>query len=234
MHSYLRCASCGLIYVARRPSLENLERAYLRVHLSDYQVDHKRDWAPWKAHKHATLDALGVRAPTPAPGAQAPSALDLGCGEGPMLEVLQQRGWQAHGLELNPAMAQQARDRGFEVFEASLESPTPPPGMRGRFALISFNHLVEHLRDPLAATRAAAAWLAPGGSLLVETPLRPDHTNIDHLFCFSTAALDAMLRRAGLRPRRWFDYVDDNYGHHNLACVAIKQGGGEGDPKPGA
>ena len=221
MHSYLRCDGCGLVFVAERPSLEDLEEAYLRVHLSDYQVDHKRDWAPWMAHKHATLDALRVHPPVASTG-EGPRALDLGCGEGPMLQVLEQRGWQAWGLELNPAMAQQAREMGLRVSVGSVED-LPPEELPQAFHLVLMNHLIEHLRNPVAAACAVSRWLHPGGQLVLETPLSPDYDNIDHLYCFSAAAMEIMLRGAGLTPLRWYDYVDDNYGHHNLACLAEKK-----------
>ncbi len=220
MHCYLRCGRCGLVFVAELPRADDLEQSYLRVHLSDYQVEHKRDWSPWQAHKHATLDALGVLPPEAA-GGEAPLALDLGCGEGAGLEVLQQRGWLPWGLELNPAMAEQAREQGFEVATGSLEGPRPE-GLPRAFDLVLMNHLVEHLRDPVGAVCAVAGWLRPGGHLVIETPLSPDYSNIDHLYCFSAAAMERLLRGAGLMPVRWYDYVDDNYGHHNLACVALR------------
>ncbi len=218
MHSYLRCEGCGLIFVAELPSQENLERAYLRVHESDYQVDHKKDWAPWKEHKHHTLDVLDVHPP----GVYAPGALDLGCGEGAMLEVLLRRAWQAWGLELNPAMARQAQMEGLRVEAGSVERPLPRD-MPQEFHLVVMNHIVEHLRDPVGAVCAAALLLCPGGRLVLETPLTPDYDNIDHLYCFSAAALEVLLRGAGLTPLAWYDYVDGNYGHHNLACVAERR-----------
>ena len=224
MHAYLRCGACGLVFVAELPSLANLQESYLRVHLSDYQVEHKRDWGPWKQHKHATMDALKVDPPHTATG-DAPLALDLGCGEGPMLEVLEQRGWQAWGLELNPAMAQQAQNNGLSVAVGSVEGTRHPSShthLPPAFDLVLMNHLVEHLRNPVAAVCTAARWLRPGGHLVLETPLSPDYDNIDHLYCFSAAALEIMLRGAGLTPHRWYDYVDDNYGHHNLAVVAVR------------
>ena len=137
------------------------------------------------------------------------------------MEVLEQRGWQAWGLELNPAMAQQGQEKGLSVAVGTVEGPRPealPPA----FDLIMMNHLVEHLRNPVAAVCTAARWLNPRGRLVLETPLTPDLDNIDHLYCFSATALEIMLRGAGLTPHRWYDYVDDNYGHHNLACVAVR------------
>ena len=221
MHSYLRCEGCDLLFVAELPTSENLEQAYLRVHLSDYQVEHKRDWGPWKAHKGTTLDALGVHTPDHRAD-QPPLALDIGCGEGAMLEVLARRGWQPWGLELNPAMAQQGREKGLSVAVGSVEAPRSE-GLPRAFDLILMNHLVEHLRNPVAAVCTAAGWLTPAGRLVLETPLTPDHDNIDHLYCFGAASLEILLSGAGLTPQRWYDYVDDNYKHHNLACVAERR-----------
>lgn len=212
MHSYLRCRRCHLIWVARLPRQEDLAASYRRVHESDYQVRHKRDWTPWMQHKHATLEALGL----PRRAARGQRALDLGCGEGAMLRVLEQRGWCARGLELNPTLARAAADQGLHVTTGSVEEFRPTR----TYALITMIHLIEHLRHPVAMLRRVRRWLAPGGLLLLETPMSPDLDNIDHLYCFSAAALCAALERCRLRPRRWLDYVDDNYGHHNLACVA--------------
>ena len=212
MHSYLRCRRCHLVFVAELPRHEDLVASYRRVHESGYQVAHKRDWAPWKQHKHHTLDALGL----PRVVTSRERALDLGCGEGRLLQVLLERGWRAEGLELNAALAEEAGSLGLQVSVGAAEDFEPSC----LYSLITLNHLLEHLRDPLAVLRRLHGWLAPGGLLLVETPLSPDFDNIDHLHCFSTAALCRALDRCRFAPLRWFDYVDDNYGHHNLACLA--------------
>ena len=215
-HAYLRCTGCGLVYVAELPSAREIHATYATVDRAAYQVQHKRDWTAWREHKQRTLEALGVPELERATAARARRALEVGCGEGHLLATLRARGWDARGVELNPSFSEQARALGFPVMTASLEQATPD----GRFDLVLLVHLLEHLRDPLAALARVRGWLGPHGWLLVETPLRPDYDNIDHLYCFSAAALDLALRRAGYMPRRWFDYVDDCYRHHNLAVVA--------------
>jgi SAM-dependent methyltransferase len=215
MHTYLKCRQCGLIYVADLPTHGDLMTAYERVHRSCYQVQHKKDWEPWREHKHKTLDALGLdewnhelQAP--------PRALDLGCGEGQMLRVLQERGWEAWGVEVNSEFVQKARRQGLHVLEAPVEHATPP----GLFHLVLMNHLIEHLRRPLEVLRQIHGWLHTDGRFIVETPLLPDFDNIDHLFCFSRESLELSLRMSAFAPFQWFQYVDSNYGHHNLACCA--------------
>jgi len=213
MHSHLRCRRCDLIFVARLPRQEDLIAAYQRVHLGTYQVRHKEDWEPWMRHKHATLEALGLADhERGGPGI----ALDLGCGEGRLLKVLELRGWRAEGLEPNASLAAEARVLGQRVTVGALESFSPARPVQ----LITMCHLIEHLRRPLAALDRVRGWLAPPALLLVETPLSPDYDNIDHLYCFSAAALARALTRSRFSPLAWFDYVDDNYHHHNLACLA--------------
>jgi hypothetical protein len=120
------------------------------------------------------------------------------------------------GVEVNASLAARARQLGHQVAVSSLEEAAPEPPL----TLVVISHLLEHLRDPLQGLRRVRGWLRPGGQLVVETPLHPDYDNIDHLYCFSAAALDLTLRRGGFIPSSWFDYVDDNYRHHNLACRA--------------
>jgi len=211
MHAHLRCRRCDLIYVADLPSRENLVAAYQRVHLDPYQVQHKQQWQAWMQHKELTLDRLRIAAP-----AGSRRALDVGCGEGRMMLVLRQRGWEVEGLELNDVLARQARELGLNVTTTAVEHASPA----GRYQLITMSHLLEHVRQPLQVLRQVHRWIEPGGLLVLETPLSPDFDNIDHLYCFSPAALILALQRTGFAPHRFFDYVDDNYHHHNLACVA--------------
>jgi SAM-dependent methyltransferase len=221
LHAHLRCTSCGLVYVADLPSREDLVASYARVHESDYQVSHKLDWAPFLDHKRRTLEALAV--PRGEARADRPRALDVGCGEGVLLGLLEEWGYAPLGLELNAVLAGRARAHlgpGAVVLAAPFEECAPLVAPHLPLDLVVMNHLLEHLREPLAALALARSLLAPTGLLLVETPTRPDFENIDHLYCFGAAALDLALRASGLLPARWFDYVDDNYGHHNLACLA--------------
>lgn len=220
MHAHLRCRTCGLIFVADLPPAQDLRASYQRVHESDFQVAHKTDWAPFLQHKALTLDQLGVPL---LEGDAGSRALDLGCGEGVLLGLLRHRGYRAWGLELNPVMAAQARQAGHDVVEGSLEDEVPPAGLPSPFALVLMNHVIEHLRRPDLALRRIHGWLKPGGSLLLETPMGPDYRNIDHLYYFSAAALELLLIATGYTPVAWMDYVDDNYGHHNIACRAVNR-----------
>jgi O-antigen chain-terminating methyltransferase len=97
--------------------------------------------------------------------------LDLGCGRGEWLDVLAAHGFAAKGVDLNPAMAGEARSRGHDVTVGDALA-----FLRGlpddSVLAVSAFHLVEHLGFPtlfrvIAECRRV---LKPRGLLILETP----------------------------------------------------------------
>jgi SAM-dependent methyltransferase len=94
---------------------------------------------------------------------QAPAGpvLDVGCGEGVLLDALRARGREAVGLERAAARPDM---RAVEV--------TAFDERAGEWAAVVFWHSLEHLRDPAAALTRACELLRPGGVLVVAVPNR--------------------------------------------------------------
>lgn len=121
--------------------------AQIRHHLDNYQPQ-------WETARQA-----GAR------------ALDVGCGRGEWLALLTEQGFEPHGVDLNIAMVEHCRERGFEVTHADAISV-----MRAQpdnsHALVSAFHLIEHLPFDVLYTLVDEAnrILAPGGVLILETP----------------------------------------------------------------
>ncbi|WP_163649474.1 methyltransferase domain-containing protein [Modicisalibacter sp. 'Wilcox'] len=97
--------------------------------------------------------------------------LDLGCGRGEWLKLLQEEGIDALGVDLNAANVRAAAGEGLQVhyqdaIEALHEQNDDSLGMVTSF------HLIEHLPMDTLRRLFAEAWraLAPGGRLLLETP----------------------------------------------------------------
>ena len=97
--------------------------------------------------------------------------IDLGCGRGEWLDVLASQGLIAKGVDLNPAMAGEARSRGHDVTVGDALA-----FLRGlpddSVLAVSAFHLVEHLDFPtlfrvIAECRRV---LKPHGLLILETP----------------------------------------------------------------
>ncbi|MDM9584998.1 methyltransferase domain-containing protein [Nostoc sp. GT001] len=97
--------------------------------------------------------------------------LDVGCGRGEWLELLQESGYTARGLDINKVMVEQSRSRGFEVIEADVmvyvqSLPDSSLGMITGF------HIIEHLTFPklMKFFTEVVRVLKPGGLAIFETP----------------------------------------------------------------
>jgi SAM-dependent methyltransferase len=107
------------------------------------------------------LDLLAPNAPV----------VDVGCGRAELVELLTARGVEAIGVDTDPSMVAEARDRGLDVRlvdgNAFLRGCEP-----GSIGAIIATHLVEHLElDALVELlELAASRLRPGGVLIAETP----------------------------------------------------------------
>jgi SAM-dependent methyltransferase len=97
--------------------------------------------------------------------------LDLGCGRGEWLELLQAEGWQARGVETNRVFIEQNQQRGLPVVEdeALAYLRRLPDNSLG--AVTAF-HLVEHLSFPslIELLDEVRRTLWPGGLVIFETP----------------------------------------------------------------
>ncbi len=102
--------------------------------------------------------ALDRRAP------QGP-ILDVGCGDGVLLEALMSRGRVAVGIERGEVAVNGHLDvRQVEIADFDERS--------GEWAAVVFWHSLEHLRDPRAAVQRASRLLAPSGLLVIALPNR--------------------------------------------------------------
>lgn len=137
---------------------------------------------------------------------------DIGCGPGHIAAFLAAQGADVVGLDLSPAMIEQARARHpacrFEVADLRALGTAP-----GRFAaLVLFYALIHEddasLAQALAACRAA---LSPGGLMLAAVHLGEAPVDLEEWWghpvvlsfrFFAEGELDAAMARAGLRVLR--------------------------------
>jgi SAM-dependent methyltransferase len=97
--------------------------------------------------------------------------LDLGCGRGEMLSLLEEQGIAARGVDGSEQMVEACRARGVEAERGDLFAALTavPPASLG--AVVSF-HVIEHLPPASLDRLVRLAWsaLRPGGVLILETP----------------------------------------------------------------
>lgn len=136
--------------------------------------------------------------------------LEIGCGTGHNLPMLARFG-SVDAIEIDPAAREVAASRlGKPVGEAPL--PALPGVPRGHYHMIAVLDVVEHIEDDVAALRAMAECLAPGGRILIAVPAHQwmwsAHDVVNHHHRrYSKATLGKAIDAAGLRARRmrWFN-----------------------------
>lgn len=131
--------------------------------------------------------------------------LDVGCGDGTLLQRMAGHGWKVRGVERFPRMA---RERGLTVFE-SLEQARGD----GPYDGVSLWHVLEHLPDPFQALTDIRGLLKPEGVLIIAVPdavcfaarwFGPHWLHWDvprHLFHFSSDSLNRLLGECGFESR---------------------------------
>lgn len=100
----------------------------------------------------------------------ATDVLDLGCGRGEFLDLLEQAGVRAKGLDLNSEMVEVCRRRGFDVVEADALQYLSGVADESLGGLIAVQ-VVEHLQPEYLTRLLQTAFykLKPGARLVLET-----------------------------------------------------------------
>lgn len=188
-----RCERCGVATTDPVPSDAELESAYAGW----YRPEGGRFSGPADALLRRSRGRLAGRIDLLAPPGPV---LDVGAGDGALLDALAARGREALGLERD--------SRRVDVRAAELSE------IEGSWAAVVLWHSLEHLREAGAALDRAIALLAPRGILVVAMPnaesvqarafgdrwfaLDPPR----HLVHVPAAALLRRLRDRGLRVER--------------------------------
>ncbi len=205
----VRCRRCGLVYLNPRPTAAALATIYPDNY---YAYDFSTSMPAIVRWVKDRVDARKVglyRRLVPAAG----RILDVGCGDGRILDMLRRHGrpdWDLWGIEFNERAATVARDAGYTVRVGRFEDIALEPE---HFDLIIMNQLIEHVDDPRGMVTKARAALRPGGHLVIETP------NLDsldarlfrrrywggyhfprHFTLFDTRTLATLVAAAGLEP----------------------------------
>lgn len=132
--------------------------------------------------------------------------LDVGAGLGVFPHVVKQAGWSCTAIDPDPRAVEHMRSRvGVEAVCGDFMEVDE----LGRFDVITFNKVLEHVADPVAMLRRAHEFLAPGGFVYVEVPdgemaasegPNREEFFIEHLHVFSFESLVMLANRADFIP----------------------------------
>jgi len=158
------------------------------------------------AYQRSELFSLYLR------GVKPGRLLDVGCGDGRHLAHWETMGWKVEGQEVDATAAERARGHhGLHVHVGVLPDLALPGSV---FDVVTMNHVIEHVPDPLALLQESHRLLKPGGKLIAVTPnvnslghhrfgrcwrgLEPPR----HLHLFSPTTLDHLGVQAGFHSVR--------------------------------
>ncbi len=197
------CLQCGLLHTNPMPREDELVRYYSSLYRLDYQLALGR---PSARHVRKRTREAARRSSVILPHlSRGARALDFGAGSGEFVAGLVAAGIDAYGFDPGEGYASHARDTlGARIKTCRWEDVKPDRP----FDMVSSFHVLEHLRNPVAALQAAASWLKPEGLLIIEVPdtVRElqkrgfGSLHFAHVIGFNCHNLDAAAARAGFEP----------------------------------
>lgn len=202
---YVRCTGCGVVRLYDRVAPGDLHLLYGGYYPAADPAPEELAAQlrnPTFAHRRLRLETH-VDAPDR-------DLFEIGCGDGNFLAYLRGEGWRVGGSEFAADSAALARRRhGIEVAVGD-GSGSPPAG--SPFPVVAAYHVLEHLYEPADWLAGVRRMLRPGGILHLQVPNRASLTRRatgtawasimfpQHVYFYTPATLDALLRRHGLRP----------------------------------
>lgn len=138
-----------------------------------------------------------------------PSVLDVGSGLCVFLYLMNKNGWECVALDPDERSAAHARETvGIEAICGDFFKVEVP----GKFDLITFNKVLEHVKNPVVMLARAKEYLKDEGFVYVELPdgeaaemdgPEREEFFIDHLHVFSAASLALLVNLAGFSLLRF-------------------------------
>jgi len=145
------------------------------------------------------------------------AAIDLGCGRGEWLELLQEKGFLPQGVDLDEGMLESCRERGLPATQGdaiaylkSLADATQ--------CIVSGFHIVEHIPfdDLQTLVIEALRVLKPGGLLILETP-NPENVVV--------GTTNFYLDPTHLRPipPLLLSFLPEHYGYERVKTLRLQE-----------
>lgn len=133
--------------------------------------------------------------------------LDVGCFTGGFLTLMEKKGADVNGLELQDEAVEIAnKELGGRVFKADVTTYTFP---QKKYDIISLLGLIEHVPYPMDLLNRSYQLLKKGGILIIQTPnsssflarkmqkFWPPYSPVEHIHLFSRESLESALAESG-------------------------------------
>ncbi len=199
----LKCSDCGLIFLHPFPKEEYLKDIYTKDYYLSWGIRNECDTTSKEIKKKFFNKILGIIQQYKKKG----RFLDIGCALGYMLEVAENYGYDAYGIDINKYAIETAKkDIGDKkVFLGDLRSVDFSDRY---FDIICMFDLIEHIKNPVELMKDAGRILNDNGIIVILTP--------------NTNSLSAKLMR-----RYWFQYKREHlfyFSSNNIQRLAENAG----------
>lgn len=160
----VQCTQCGFYYTDPMPFWDGNDLQTL------YDAEYFGDESVWWHHVRTEVDP---RRRLDAIARERDGAtlrlLDIGCGQGYVMERALQRGWEVWGVEPSRTWAQKTATRlGVKVWAQRVEEADLPATT---YDVVFSDSVIEHLAEPMAMMKLAWRVLKPGGIAYFVTPM---------------------------------------------------------------
>jgi 2-polyprenyl-3-methyl-5-hydroxy-6-metoxy-1,4-benzoquinol methylase len=213
-----QCGNCSLRFTQDVPTAEFITPYYRSEnYISHTNTDKGFINRLYKKVRNYTLQSkadLIIKSTCIAKG----SLLDVGCGIGAFLNVMQQRGWQIKGLEPD----ENARKLAKELFHINAEESSQLFELpNNSFDAITMWHVLEHVHDLHAYMEQLKNLMTKTGKLFIAVP---NYSSLDadiyrlnwaaydvprHLYHFTPKAIKTLVQKHGMKlvnkKPMWFD-----------------------------
>jgi 2-polyprenyl-3-methyl-5-hydroxy-6-metoxy-1,4-benzoquinol methylase len=234
-YSITQCKSCGLMFLNPQPSIKDLEDHYPKDYYSFYKETKpisKFEMLLYRTYCSSSSNIFlkffllpfkrtirsinipsisSINIPSSAKKSSLhPKILDVGCGSGNFLRKAKELGFECYGVEPGEFDRIFAKKNGFKIYSGTLKQAKFDANF---FDDITFNHVYEHVNNPLSTLKESKRILKKGGIIQITVPQKRSlafwifgkyWVQLDvprHLFIHNESTLRGYAKKAGLEVK---------------------------------
>ena len=229
------CFNCGLLFTEPRPSKEKIGDYYKSEEYYSHQ-ENKQGFIP-RIYEWVKIKNLRNKFKMATGGLTKGKVLDIGCGVGDFLHIMEQNGWETIGIE----PSEEAQNIAKKRMKAQLYTPDQIDQLPSEsFNLITMWHVLEHVDDLKTEVYHLERMLKKGGRLVLALP---NFKSYDaqyyhekwaaydvprHLNHFCKKSIANIFKNCQLRLTKtdklgwdafYISYMSEQYERHSLALI---------------